>query len=122
MRLTWAGLSVASLLACASPLGPVEARGGLAALAITNSSDLPVYHFVVERQTAALIDWIACTDPSCPNVAPHTRKLVPYDQIAGYEAGDREAIVYWWHLEPLATGGFQADSIRALVVRLGPAF
>jgi hypothetical protein len=116
-RLVWLGL--VSAIACNSPTGPLGVSAALSSLQLQNGSATPIYYFAVERTSAALIDWAACTDaPTCPAVPAHARRMVPYDQIAGYVPGEREAIVYWWHLEPLGAGQFRADSIRAVVVAL----
>jgi hypothetical protein len=105
-------------IACSSPTGPLDVKANPASLRLTNSSATPVYYFIVERQTAALINWALCADPvACVSVPPHGQITVPYEQIAGYTSQAREAIVYWWHLEA-SDGQFRADSVRALVVRL----
>jgi hypothetical protein len=109
--LAWLGVTLAA--AC-SRSGPVDVTTEAAALRIQNASDSPVYFFVVGRQRAALINWAPCTaPPSCPSVQPHAERLVPVADI-----GEREAIVYWWHLIPAAGDGFQVDAIRAIAVSL----
>ena len=108
---------------CSNPLAPGE--GAVAVLAIppalhlTNQTPLPVYTFVIDRNTLAFTDWAPCRDPnSCAGIAPGATNVLPYSGIAGYSSDTREAIVYWWHLEPQSGGGFQPDSIRAVVVTL----
>ena len=116
-RFVW--LCLVSVIACNSPTGPLAVSAALPSLRLQNSSAAPIYYFAVERESAALIDWAVCTDaPVCPTVPAHGRTVVPYDHIAGYAPGEREAIVYWWHLEPLGAGQFRADSIHAVVVGL----
>ncbi len=86
---------------------------------IINSSNAPIYYFVVERQSAALINWAPCTDPvACPKVEAHSAATVPFSRIAGYEPGEQEAILNWWRLVPAPGNGFQVDSIRSKVVQL----
>ncbi|HEX2091696.1 MAG TPA: hypothetical protein VHG28_04805 [Longimicrobiaceae bacterium] len=108
--------------ACPGPTGirtqgRLEIRADGARLHLTNHAARPVYTFIVERATAALIDWAPCVDPAkCEGIAPGQERRVPYEQIGGYTRGAREGIVYWWHLEPGSEGRFQPDSIRAEVV------
>jgi len=110
---------IAGLAMCGSPTGPVEVTVRAPSVRIRNATDRPVYYTAIERGSAALIDWVPCTTPpSCSTVAPHAERLVPFDQIAGYEAGEMEAIVYWWHLDATPSG-FRVDSMRAEVVWLG---
>ncbi|HEV2148802.1 MAG TPA: hypothetical protein VGR37_15465 [Longimicrobiaceae bacterium] len=117
-------LALAVLPACISPTefrlqGPlsIEAEGG--SLQLGNHTRETVYTFVVERSSAALINWAPCTDPAqCDGIAPNQRRRIPYSRITGYEPGEHEAIVYWWHLEARRGGGFRPDRIRAEVVRL----
>ena len=109
----------AALVGCNSSFGPVDAMSQGSALRITNFSDAPIYYFVVERQSAAFVDWGPCTNPStCTSVAAHGDAQVPFGRIVGYEPGESEAIFYWWRLVPTAGNGFQVDSIRAKVVQL----
>lgn len=114
-------ISVLAVLAagCTSPTGPFQVTAQPGSLRLANSTPMAVYYVLIESETATRVDWIPCTNPStCLQVAPHGDKTVPYREIMGYEAGDREAILYWWHLEPAAADGFQPDSIRAKRVRL----
>ena len=116
-RLVW--LCLVSMIACNAPTGPLGVSAAHPSLQLQNSSATPIYYFAVERESTALIDWAVCTDaPACATVPAHGRTVVPYDQIVGYAPGEREAIVYWWHLEPLGAGQFRADSICVVVVGL----
>jgi hypothetical protein len=108
-------------LGCNSPTGPFQVTAGVGSLRLANTTEIPVYYVLIESETATRVDWIPCTNPSsCLQVAPRAEKTVPYQEIMGYEPGDREAILYWWHLEPAPADAFQPDSIRAKRVRLGP--
>jgi len=111
---------LAGQLGCTDGIGPVDIVSRDSALRITNSSAAPIYYFAVERQSAASVDWGPCTNPStCASVvAAHAVVQVPFSQIVGYEPGEREAILYWWHLIPSPGSGFQVDSIRARVLPL----
>lgn len=118
-------LLLASLAGCGNPTaslqldGPLTVRAGARTLHLRNQTARPVYVFVVERESAAVIDWAACSNPdTCDGLAPGGERSVGYERIAGYESGDQEAILYWWHLEPRLGGGFTPDSIRAEVIRL----
>jgi hypothetical protein len=74
---------------------------------------------VVERNSLAVVDWIPCVDPlACPGIRQGRDSTMLYSRITGYEAGEDEAIVYWWHLLPKAGGGFKVDEIRQVLVEL----
>jgi hypothetical protein len=113
-----------ALPGCSAPTGlvldgPLAIRASGGALRLSNESGAPIYTVVVERESAALFDWAPCVDPAaCDAIPANGERRVPYGEIAGYEDGEREAIVYWWHLEARAGGGFQPDEIRTAVVRL----
>ena len=124
-RLRTLAVALAAMAAaCGGPTefrldGPLSIRADGRAVEMENTTGETVYTFVVERETAALIDWMPCTSPTeCDGIEAGARARVGYDAIAGYEAGEREAIVYWWHLRPAAGGGFAPDQVRAEVVRL----
>lgn len=110
---------------CGNPTGyatdtlAVDVLPGI--LNLANRTSSPTYYFVVERRSAALIDWTTCNDPdTCTSkVAGDAAKAVPFADIAGYDDGEEEAIVYHWKLVAAPGGaGFRPDSIRALVVNL----
>lgn len=99
--------------------GPLAIRTGAGEVQLDNRTNAPVYTFVIEREAAARTDWVACTNPAtCDAIAPGQERRIAYDDIPGYETGDDEAIVYWWHLMPAPGGGFAPDSLRSEVVRL----
>ncbi len=107
------------VVACSSPTGPLQITPRSGSLHLANTTDRPVFYTLIESETATRVDWAPCANPfTCPSVAPHQQSAAPYVEIMGYEAGDREAIVYWWHLEPAPADGYQPDSIRAKRVRL----
>jgi hypothetical protein len=99
--------------------GPLAIRAGAGDLQLENRTSAPVYTFVIERETAAVANWAPCTNPAtCEAIAPGQQRRIAYDDIPGYEPGDDEAIVYWWHLIPAPGGGFATDSMRSEVVPL----
>ena len=123
MKATLGGTVLLVILGCTDPTGPIP--GSLwvqaipPALQLTNQSPAPVYSFVIESQTAALVNWAPCADPSrCSGLAPGGSLHLPYTDIAGYTPGARQAIVYWWHLVPSDGPGFRTDSIRAVMIGL----
>lgn len=110
-----------SVSTAASDLLRVETRADRS-LVLHSLATEPLYYFVVERETLALIDWVPCTDPStCPSVPAGGSTIVTPDHIASWHEGAKEGVVYYWRLvpkDPHSGGGFAPDSIRHLVVRL----
>jgi hypothetical protein len=118
-------LLLASLAGCENPTaslqldGPLAVRAGARTLQLRNQTAETVHVFVIERESAALTNWAPCSNPDrCDGLAPGEEQSIGYGEIAGYESGDQEAILYWWHLEQQPGGGFAPDSIRAEVIRL----
>jgi hypothetical protein len=116
-------LLVAGLSGCeTSPFmvdGPLTIVVRNRALEVVNRTDEPVYLTVIERESSNLIDWFPCLDPQkCEGLAPGEMRIIPYEEIVGYERGEREATLYWWHLEAKSGGGFQQDSLRKEIIRL----
>jgi hypothetical protein len=112
-------LCAAAMGACSDPTtfgsAGVEVRIDAAGIEILNQRNRNIHHFAVDRNTAALIQWAACDQPSqCPGLAPGERKRVPSADVYGWGASD-EVIVYWWHLLPRTEGGFRVDSIRHII-------
>lgn len=118
-------LGLAGLLACSGPTevrrGPLLVRAATTArvLELTNLGAEHLYYFAVEREITAQINWAPCTDPErCEGVPPLSSVAFPYSEIAFYERGDAEAVVYWWRLVDGEDGVLEPDSIRALVITL----
>jgi hypothetical protein len=85
---------------------------------LSNATERPTYYFIVERETAAVLDFATCVEgPRCQNVAPGGSARIPYRQIAGYRPDRKEAIVYWWR-SVLAPTGPRADELHSTVVGL----
>ncbi len=103
--------------------GPgVEVDARNRALWLVNGGREEVYFTAFERQFAALVNWVPCGPPvRCPGVPPGGRTRVAFDSIPGYQAGAREAIVFWWKLRPAPDGSVRPDSVRSRVVALGGA-
>ena len=110
------------LAACASdPAGTTQ--GGLraepvegAAVAVTNTTDQPVYYIIVNPE--ALASWRPCTSPAdCPEIAGRQTVRIPYANIELYEAGSREAELYWWTFARVE-GGYVTVDEGSLRIRL----
>lgn len=66
---------------------------------VNNAGADTVFHFLVEGETAAVIDWIPCYDADstrCPQIFPGDTAELPYFEIAGYQPGDSLAYFFWW--------------------------
>src|SRR5687767_13666321 len=112
-----------SLVACGdgtepTQIGGVEAVARLGQIEITNRTTSPVFTFVIGRESAALVDWIACVNAAvCPPLAPNDIKRVPYPKKTDGRP-EREALVYWWHAVLGSNGQQRPDSIRVGIVPL----
>jgi len=111
--------------ACVSPViasedGTLRVQANGHHLIMVNRSDAPAFYFLVERETAAVIDWVPCVDlgGDCPTVSAHDGIQVKYTEIAGYTPEAREISVYWWFAVADQHGGLRPDSIRTLIVPL----
>lgn len=99
--------------------GPLTVVATNATLRLENLSGQAAFYFIYERESAALINWAQCVDPSaCPSVEPGGRAVVPYQAIGGYAPGSREAIVWWWHAERTFNGKPVPGEVHAVVVGL----
>jgi hypothetical protein len=85
---------------------------------LSNATEKPTYYFIVERETAAVLDFTTCVEgPRCQNVPGGATVRIPYRQITGYSPDRKEAIVYWWR-SVLAPTGPRVDRLRSTVVEL----
>lgn len=124
-RLT-AAAALVILSACDEPsaiddYGPVvQARADAPTLSVSNLNGWPVHYAVFERMDEGAIDWGKCTprDAGCPTLAPGETVRIPYAEIAGYQQGDGEAVVFWWMSAPDAAGSYRIIREGELVVRL----
>jgi hypothetical protein len=85
---------------------------------LSNASEKPTFYFIVERGTAAVLDFTTCVEgPGCRSVASGATVRIPYRQITGYGPDRKEAIVFWWRSVPSPTGP-RADGLRNIIVEL----
>jgi hypothetical protein len=116
-------LTAAALLAACSSDPAGSTQGGLraervdgAAVGVTNTGDQPVYYVIVNPE--ALASWRPCTSPSdCPAIGGRQTVRIPYASIELYEAGSREAQLYWWKFARVQDGHVTVDEGR-LRIRL----
>lgn len=116
-------LGALALIACTDSTAPrsdlLRSTAYAGQVRLSNLSSDFVYFVVVEREFSALALLAVCREPaSCPRVSPRETIHVRYADIAGYRPGADEAIVLHWRLIPAASGGFDPDSVRALVIEL----
>jgi hypothetical protein len=109
-------------LACGDPASITQDQFTIHAtgreVLLNNAAPHPTFYLVVERETAALIDFALCIDQSqCRSVGPGSTVRVPYREITGYHAGGKEAVVYWWRAVPGPMGA-RGDSLRSAVTEL----
>jgi hypothetical protein len=98
----------------------VAARGSGGIARITNGRARPIYYFLAERQDSIVIDWSPCREDleTCPHVDPDQTLALPYRAITGFDTGDEQAILYWWHLAAGPRGGLVVDRVRSVVFSL----
>jgi hypothetical protein len=85
---------------------------------LRNANEKPTFYLIVERETAAVIDFVTCVEgPGCRSVAPGATVRIPYPEITGYRPNRKEAIVFWWRSVPGPTGP-RADGLRNIVIDL----
>jgi hypothetical protein len=88
-------------------------------LTLVNSSDDPVYYFVADKDALALIDWVVCIDPSrCTAVPARSSRTLAYSEIAAYQPGSANAVVYHWRITTKPAGGNAYDTLRRIDVTL----
>lgn len=115
-------LGFTGLLACGDPASVTQDQLTIQAtgreVVLSSTAAQPTFYLVVERETAALINFGMCINqPQCQSVAAGSTVRVPYSEITGYHAGSKEAIVYWWRAVRTPAGP-QADSLRVTVTKL----
>ncbi|HEX2077311.1 MAG TPA: hypothetical protein VHG08_06365 [Longimicrobium sp.] len=110
------------LAACAGdPVGytpdPLQAElTGDAAIAVTNTGDLPVYYRIVNPE--ALAAWAPCTSPAdCPAIPPGATVRISYSEIGLYQPDSKEAELYWWRFTRVGNAYVPVDEGR-LRIRL----
>jgi hypothetical protein len=124
LSVTRTALLLAGLLAGCAPATDAprfSVRAVPPALELANRDTAPVYFTVFEHQTAMVVRWAPCRDPSqCRSVAGGAEVRLPFDSITGYEPGATAAILYWWQLRPDSSGGLAHDSVRSVNLTLAP--
>ena len=124
MGLRWLSLFalLTGSLACGNPTSVTPDQFTIQAtgreVVLSNTAAQSTFYLVVERETAALINFAACVgQPQCRSVAPDSSVKIPYGEITGYHAGSKVAVVYWWRAVQSSTG-LRADSVRSTVTEL----
>lgn len=123
-RLTALALAAALAAGCDSPLDSGSAPSfaistRLGVITLTNGGDEPVYYFLVEREAQAYVDWAPCSQPEpCNGIAPGTSAKLGYNQIVGYDRGDREAVLTRYRLAHLTDGTYEATDFHLTTIPL----
>jgi hypothetical protein len=91
--------------------------GAAGGITLTNRSGQPLYYTAFELETASRSLWGACDDPRrCEHVSPSRSVTLQHSDFSGYEPGDETGIVYYWHLRPKLSGGYEVagelESVR----------
>lgn len=63
---------------------------------LSNGGKTDLYYLVIERGTTALIDWVPSVSDESVALSPGESVTIPFGDITGYKAGDRELILYYW--------------------------
>ncbi len=116
-------LGFTGVLACGDPASVTQDQLTIQAtgreVVLSSTAAQPTFYLVVERETAALINFYTCINqPQCQSVPAGSTVRVPYSEITGYHAGvSQEAVVYWWRAVRTPTGP-RVDSLRSAVTGL----
>ena len=78
-------------------------------LVIFNKIYKPIYHFVVERETAALINWAPISDDK-NKISPVQSVEIYLNDVLGYQDGMQIIIYYWSVTNP------ETETIKSIVV------
>lgn len=112
-------IGIALIAACGDPSGVsdgvITATRESGGVRLRNSASFAVHYIVVERESAALINFAVCHGPRCPQIPPRASRLIQEFEIAGYAPEAREAIVYWWRA---TEGRPESDGLRHIIVPL----
>ena len=112
-----------ALVACSDPTEPrsdiLTVDRVLTDLVFRNLSSEPVYWMVFDTETLPLLDILLCVQPtSCRSVPPQRTQVVAIKDLPCCVEDTRNVTVLHYHLVPASGGGFRADSVRRLRVRL----
>jgi hypothetical protein len=125
-------LTIASvtLLACETPTDPASQLLALSsdgsALTLTNPNSWPVFYMAVDPSLLAvasgtIADFALCSDPpSCPRVAAKSSVRVPYEEIAGYHAGQASVHITQWRLRRSSSGAYEPNDVQAVDANIQP--
>jgi hypothetical protein len=112
---------------CGNPFSVCAPEPGIAAgyvsvtptdagLTIVNQTDRPIYLFVVNAETLALLDWAPCTGgANCPALAPGARRDIAWADVYWYVPNVKQYTVYWWNVVQ-ADGTPRADNMHNATV------
>ena len=113
------GLLLLSALSGCAVLEPTQghiiASSSGTTLFVANRTDARIYHFIVGRETAALINWAPSLNPE-NSVDRGKTARIRHDDIFRSET-EHEVIVYWWHAVE-RDGQQQPGEIQSVVARL----
>jgi hypothetical protein len=105
-------------------VSPGIVAGGLSIAPMTdgfsvrNQTERPVYLFSLERNMAALVDWIPCTGGTgCEVLVQGEIRTIPWSAVFGADASRSEYLVYWWNVEMGSDGRARAVNMQNTVVR-----
>lgn len=79
--------------------GAIEGYASGEAVHVKNKTDTPVWYMVVERETAATINWVR-TKEERNKLVPGVTKEIPLQEVFGYEKGDEILFYYWISTDP----------------------
>ena len=97
MELRWLSLPGCSWFpACGNPTSVTQDQFTIQAtgreVVLSNTASQSTFYLVVERETAALIDFATCVgQPQC-QCRPRFEREIPYGEITGYHAGSKEVV------------------------------
>lgn len=113
------GCSRATGLDLTAGSGDVAARVEGDQLIVHNGADEPVLVAVVERRffQTALILWSFGGDEGTV-IEPGAELTMRTGDIQGWDDGDEEAIVFWWHRRPGLAPEERAAAVRQFVIAL----
>lgn len=106
----------------AAPAGIVAGRVTAArvsgGVSVTNGTERGVAYSVWNPNFLGLLGTCSDPAPSCVRLAPGAQVVVPIDSIVGWNAQTTEIIVYWWHVLPASTGGYEAGQVGRVTLSM----
>ena len=123
MRFRGCLIAVALAVSACDSVSDPESGGGVIVradengLVVRNLTGATIYTFAVDRNTAAVINWVRCTDPrTCDGIRPRRSALLPATQIMGWEES-KDILLVWWQLQPAPGGGYSPGTSGVMIVR-----